>query len=127
VSGAAAVWLVVAFALPTGCGCAWVLGRRLVRRLGERRGTPVPGPPIERVSADLRRLHALLDAIENAPNVPGKHVRCEATRAAYVDALMTACQQLDVAPPTGRPVPRAEIYRVEADLRRRGLDVRATG
>ena len=126
-SGAAAVWLVVAVALPTGCGCAWVYGRRLAGWLGERRRRPTLDPPIERVGADLRRLHALLDATENAPDLPGKHVRCAATRAAYLDALETACRQLDVPPPAGRPVPRTEIYRVEAELRRLGLDVRAAG
>jgi hypothetical protein len=125
VDGSAALWLVVALLLPTGCGVVWVVGRRSVRRLAERRRTPVAGPPIERVSDDLRRLHALLAETENAPNLPGKHVRCQATRAAYLDALATACRQLDVPPPAGRPVSRAEIYRVEADLRRVGLDVRA--
>jgi hypothetical protein len=126
-SGAAAFWLVVALVLPTGTGLAWVLGRRLAARVTERRRRPAGQPPIERVSADLRRLHALLAATEDAPDRPGKHLRCEATRAAYLDALEVACRQLGVDPPAGRPVPRAEIYRVEADLRRRGLDVRAVG
>ena len=50
--------------------------------------------------------------------------------AAYLDALRTACQRLEVTPPrvTGPPgnpqASQAEIYRVESDLRRRGLDVR---
>jgi hypothetical protein len=127
VSEGAAIWLVVALMLPTASGFAWVLGRWLVRRLGERRRAVVAGPPIERLGADLRRLHALLEATENAADLPGKHLRCEATRAAYVDALAVACRQLDVAPPAGPAAPRSEIYRVESDLRRRGLDVRAGG
>jgi hypothetical protein len=127
VSGDAAVWLVVAVLLPTGMGYAVVLGRRIYRRLAERRCTSVAGHPIERIGADLRRLHALLDATENAPDLPGKNLRCQATRAAYVDALTTACRKLGVPPPAGCPVPRAEIYRVESDLRRVGLDVRPAG
>jgi hypothetical protein len=47
-----------------------------------------------------------------------------AVRAAYLDLLGAACQQLQVRPPAGRPVPRTEIYRVESELRRAGLDVR---
>ena len=38
----------------------------------------------------------------------------------------TACQRLEVSPlPPGDHVPQAEIYRAEAGLRERGLDVRA--
>jgi hypothetical protein len=129
VSEDAAIWLAVALLLPTAAGYAVVFGRRAVRSLMERRReASATTPPIERLSADLRRLHAQLDATENAPDLPGKHLRCEATRAAYLDALATACQRLDVPPPpTGRPVPRAEIYRAEAALRQAGLDVRASG
>ena len=120
-------WLIVAVLLPTGLGYSFVLGRRLVGRVVEWRRRPVPEQPIERLGADLRRLHVLLDATETGANVTGKQIRCQATRAAYVDALATACRRLDVPPPAGNPVPRAEIYRVEADLRRLGLDVRPTG
>src|SRR5690242_14358975 len=81
VSEDAALWLFVALLLPTGCGTAWVLGRRLVRRLGERRHAPVSGPPIERVAADLRRLRAQLEAVEDDPHLPGKALRCRAIRA----------------------------------------------
>lgn len=123
----AAVWLIVALLLPTGSGFLWVVGRRIARRLGERRGVRVSGPPIERLGADLRRLHALLDATENAADLPAKHLRCQAIRAAYLDALAVACHRLDVEPPVGRPVTRVEIYRVESDLRRHGLDVRTRG
>jgi hypothetical protein len=127
VSGASAFWWGVALALPTAAGVTWVLGRRVVTLVGERRWQSPSSPSIERVGADVRRLHDLLAATEDAPNLPGKHLRCAATRAAYLDALATACRQLGVAPPSGRPVPRSEIYRVEADLRRHGLDVRAGG
>jgi hypothetical protein len=42
-----------------------------------------------------------------------------------LDALCTACERLEVSPPPGgERTPQAEIYRVEAALRERGLDVR---
>ena len=49
----------------------------------------------------------------------------QALRGAYLDALSAACQRLDVSPPPGGDrAPLAEIYRAEAALRQRGLDVR---
>lgn len=118
--------LLIAMLLPTAVGGAWV-GARGLYRAWERRGRPALSAPqpIERIAADLRRLHRLLDATENSVNLPKKFQRCQATRAAYVDALSAACRQLQVPLPAGRPVPQTEIYRVEADLRNRGLDVRA--
>lgn len=118
-------WFGVALLLPTALGYGAVGARRIVRLVGNR-GAPTPSPwPIDRLSADLRRLHTLVEKTENTVGVPAKNVRCQAARAAYLDALLAACQELEVPPPQGRPVARAEIYRVESDLRRRGLDVRA--
>ncbi len=49
---------------------------------------------------------------------------CRALRGAYLETLAAACQRLEVSPPPrGDQVPQAEIYRVEAALRQRGLDV----
>jgi len=68
--------------------------------------------------------------METRTDLPAKNLRLRALRAAYVDALNDACCRLDVTPPGGaagaRPgdVRQAEIYRVEAALRQRGLDVR---
>jgi hypothetical protein len=71
-----------------------------------------------------------LDQTENASyRLPGKYLRCRAVRAAYLDALRTACLAVDVAPPVPEDpdrVPQTEIYRVEAALRLRGMDVRPT-
>lgn len=116
--------LVLALLLPTAVAYT-VVGVRRLRLLMDARRPALPPQPIERVSADLSRLRRLLDETENRSDVPAKNLRCRATRAAYLDALGAACRQLEVAPPTGKPVPRAEIYRVEAELRLRGLDVRA--
>jgi hypothetical protein len=105
---------------------------RLVRRewdqIAEQRRTARPSlVPIERVGADLRRLRAQLEARENRPGSTGKGLKMRAIRTAYLQVLTTACQQLDVRPPEqlGQlDVPTAEIYRVEVELRGRGLDVR---
>lgn len=120
--------LAFAIALPTLCGYALVIAFRAVRgaerwREAHRRA---PVVPIERLATDLRRLHAQLDATETAADLPAKQLRTRAVRAAYVDALGTACRRLDVEPPatSAERVPLTEIYRVEAALRARGLDVR---
>jgi hypothetical protein len=87
-------------------------------------------PSIERVSADLRRLRLQLEMMENRPGTTGKGLKMGAVRAAYIEVLGIACGQLDVRPPEclGSPQPSvAEVYRVEAELRQRGLDVRLPG
>lgn len=112
--------------IPTALGYLYVFGKVVVGRVTDRRAAPSEFP-MERIERDLRRLHDLLDRTETAADLPAKHQRCVATRAAYLDALETACGRLDVTPPSGQPVSRAEIYRVEADLRRVGLDVRPVG
>lgn len=50
----------------------------------------------------------------------------QAVRGAYADALAQACQRLGVPPPGGERARLADIYRTEAALRQRGLDVRET-
>jgi hypothetical protein len=83
---------------------------------------------IERVAADLRRLRLQLELRENRPGTTGKGMKMAALRRAYVEVLGTACRQLDVRPPqqAGQlETPMAEIYRVESELRARGLDVRS--
>jgi len=105
---------------------------RLVRRqyeliVEQRRPATASLVPIEKVTADLRRLRAQLEARENRPGLTGKGMRMGAVRIAYVQVLTLACQRLEVAPPRTGPhwhTPLAEIYRVEAQLRERGLDVR---
>jgi len=117
----------LAAALPTAIGLTLVLAGRLFRWHDDR-GKPQPAVPIERIGADLRLLHDQLESTENASSkLPGKYMRCRAIRAAYLDALRTACVAVDVAPPVPEDpdrVPQAEIYRVEAALRTRGMDVR---
>jgi len=118
--------------LPTAVGFAVIGSARVARwaarlRPVERRIThPVPVEPIERLAARLCRLHAELEDLENRSDVPVKGVRLRALRGAYLDVLRVACQRLEVSPlPPGDHVSQAEIYRAEAGLRERGLDVRA--
>jgi len=119
--------LCVACLLPTAAMFAMIWAWKGTRWLAER-SRRIPEPvPIERIGADLRRLRAELEAVETRTDMPAKGLRLRALRGAYLDALVTACQRLDVSPPpSGEHVPQAEIYRVEVALRRRGLEVRET-
>jgi len=116
--------ILVMVAMPVA-GYALIGAWRGAHLLGEaRRKAPAPAP-VERLAADLRRLRAELDATETRDGLMAKQHRVRALRAAYQDALSTACERLGVAPPPrGGSAPLREIYRVEAALRERGLDVR---
>jgi hypothetical protein len=125
--------LVAVVFLPTAIGYGVVGAFRAARwadNWRQSRIAPPPPEPIERLAGTLRRLRAELEAMETRTGVPNKHLKVAALRGAYLDALGTACRRLEVSPPVieGHPVsPRvnqAEIYRVEAALRQRGLDVR---
>jgi hypothetical protein len=118
-----------AFLSLTAVGWAVQGGVRLYRAAGAHRApAPAPGPPIERLAADLCRLRARLEAAENDMGFTRfKAARLSALRGAYLDVLCATCERLEVRPPAadGRAaVPRAEIYQAEAALRERGLDVR---
>jgi hypothetical protein len=126
-----AVVLIGLLALPYVAAGAIRVVRRQYESITEQRAEqrrPAGGTvPIEKVAADLRRLRAQLEARENRPGLAGKGMRMGAVRTAYVQVLAEACQRLDVSPPRNGPhwhTPLAEIYRVEAQLRERGLDVR---
>ena len=119
--------LALAVLLPTITGYAAVLGVRAWRRIGESRTRPPPPEPLERLTARLRRLRAELEAIENTPRGPARQHKLRAIRGAYLDVLCVACDRLEVCPPPGGDrAAQADIYRAEAGLRQRGLEVRAT-
>lgn len=102
----------------------WAAERRLERRA---RAHPVATEPIERIAARMRSLRAELEAMETRSDVPAKGIRLRALRGAYLDLLRVACERLEATPPPpGDLIPQAEIYRAEAALRQRGLDVRET-
>jgi hypothetical protein len=123
------VELIAVLLLPTAAGYLLLGGFRLLRWAGDRRWRPAAAPGVtadERLAADLRRLRAELEPTEARTDLPAKRIRLGAVRAAYLDALAAACERLDVTPPPGgRRAPQTEIYRAEAALRQRGLDVRA--
>jgi hypothetical protein len=120
-----------AAALPTLAGFALIYAWRGAGWLGQarasRRAKAVAPEPLERLQADLRRLRAELEDTETRSGLTAKHHRVQAVRGAYLDALSAACLRLDVSPPLGGDrAAQSEIYRVEAALRQRGLDVRET-
>jgi hypothetical protein len=123
------VLLIFAATLPTAACFAVIYAWRGAGWLGEararRKAAAAPPEPIDRLQADLRRLRAELEATETRTGLTAKHHRVQALRGAYLDALSAACRRLDVSPPPGGDrAPLAEIYRAEAALRQRGLDVR---
>ena len=79
-----------------------------------------PGPPIERLVRDLRRLEREYSRIERS-DLPRRAVRLQGVSLAYDDALCACCTALEI-PWSGRPpldpVQRLEI---EATLAQRGL------
>ena len=111
---------------PTAAAYALIGGVRAFRWYAERRyrNRPVTTESIERLGANLRRLRAELEAVENKMGTPAKNLRLRALRAAYIDALCSACHRLEVSQPPAASASQAEIYRVESALRERGLDVR---
>jgi|SRR4051812_31282860 len=98
---------------------------KLLRRLLEKRAKPLcpQGPPIERVAADLRRVHRLL--VDYPSGTPA--ARRLGTRQAYDELLTQACRQVGV-PHRLAELPEGmdreiERLRVEESLRERGLAV----
>jgi hypothetical protein len=121
-----------AAALPTAAGFALIYAWRGAGWLGQararRRAEASPPEPVERLQASLRRLRAELEDTETRSRLTAKHHRVQAVRGAYLDTLSAACRRLDVSPPSGGDrATQSEIYRVEAALRQRGLDVRQAG
>jgi hypothetical protein len=117
---------IVAALLPIAAIYGLIASARAARWASDRRDNlNTAGPePIDRLAANLRRLRAQLENMETRTDLPHKNLRLRALRGAYVDALGTACKRLGVSPPSSDRAGQAEIYRVEAELRQRGLDVR---
>ncbi|MFC4005288.1 hypothetical protein ACFS2C_26200 [Prauserella oleivorans] len=113
----------VAVALPSVVFSLVLAIPRLVDKYARRREPPPPVPPVERLAADLRRVHRSLVAL--APDAPV--VRRRATIEAYDTLLAQACQavrvphQLDTVDGIEREIER---LRVEEALRGAGLAIR---
>ncbi len=98
---------------------------KLLRWFREKRAKPLEpqGPPIERVAADLRRVHRLLAGYPSGTPA----ARRFGTRQAYDELLTQACRQIGV-PHRLAELPEGmdreiERLRVEESLRERGLAV----
>jgi hypothetical protein len=118
--------LILVLVLMPATGYALIVGWRGASWLAEKRCKPPAPESIDRLTGNLRRLRAELNDTETQDGLTAKHHRVRALRGAYIDTLTAACERLDVPPPPGDRAPLAEIYRVEAALRQRGLDVRET-
>ncbi|MGB9378221.1 MAG: hypothetical protein WCB04_11980 [Mycobacteriales bacterium] len=101
---------------------------RFLRLLGEvaervhpARQVP-PGPPIEQLVADLRRISAKVDSLVAAGPIPGRILKVRSTTAAYDETLLLACRSLEVEP-GGRALPMTAEQRLttEAALTHAGL------
>ena len=118
-------WTALALLLPTAAMYVLIVVVRGGHGLAELRRKAPPPEPADHLQARLRRLRAQLEATESTPGATAKHHRVAAVRGAYLDTLREACARLDVSPPPGGDRARqADIYRAEAALRERGLDVR---
>ncbi|WP_216212174.1 hypothetical protein [Amycolatopsis aidingensis] len=104
----------------------WLLPKlaRLVTRLACRRRRAQPDlPPIERLAADLRRVHRSLRTLRQGAPV----VRRRATNQAYDALLVQACRAVEVPHRLEAELDgierAAERLRVEEELRRAGLAI----
>jgi hypothetical protein len=129
-----AIELIGVILLPTAVGYGVLGVIRAGRWVARRRSTAkarsyvvATAEPIERLAARMRKLRTELETMETRSDVPAKGIRLRALRGAYLDLLRAACERLDATPPPpGDLISQAEIYRTEAALRQRGLDVRET-
>lgn len=101
-----------------------IRGVRLGRDLADRRRPQQPPhPPIERLSADLRRVHRYL--IDLPPDAPA--VRRRSAEEAYDALLTSACESLEVRHElrdvSSRMDREIERLRVEEALRHAGLRI----
>jgi predicted HD phosphohydrolase len=117
--------LVLVVVLMPAAMYALIGGLRAVRWIDEKRRKAPPPMPVDRLTANLRRLRAELERTETSTELTAKRHRVRSVRGAYLDTLTEACQRFGVTPPSGDNATQADIYRTEAALAERGLDVRA--
>ncbi len=116
--------LVLVVVLMPAAGYAIIGGVRAARWLEEKRRKAPPPVAVDRLAANLRRLRAELEETETSAELTAKRFHVRSVRGAYLDTLAEACQRLGVSPPPGDGATQADIYRTEAALAARGLDVR---
>ncbi|OXM49100.1 hypothetical protein [Amycolatopsis alba] len=121
--GPVALYTVVAVAPSVLFWCALKVPA-VLRRWRRRREPEMPaGPPIEKLAADLRRVHRLLAELPSGASAVKRH----GTRQAYDALLVQACREVEVDHrldelPEGfdRGIER---LRVEESLAERGVSV----
>lgn len=119
------VYLVLVVVLMPAAGYALIGGVRAARWCAEARRKAPPPVPVSRLAASLRRLRAELDETETSAELTAKRFHVRSVRGAYLDTLAEACGRLGVPPPPGGDAAtQADVYRTEAALAARGLDVR---
>lgn len=116
--------LILVLVLMPVAGYALIVGVRVARWFGEARRKAPPPAPVDRLTANLRRLRAQLDETETSAELTAKRFHVRVARGAYLDALTEACGRFGVEPPPGDTATQADIYRTEAALATRGIDVR---
>ena len=93
----------------------WAGGGTLVRP----RPVP-PGPPIERLVSDLRRLEREYSRIERS-DLPRRVVRLQGVSLAYDDTLCACAVALEIPWSTRPPLDPIQRLEIEATLAQRGL------
>lgn len=78
-----------------------------------------PGPPLQRVALDLRRLEQEYVRVERS-DVPAKAFRLKAVSLAYDDTLLEACRILELPAPSA-PLSAVDRVQAQAELARAGL------
>jgi hypothetical protein len=116
--------LVLVLVLMPVAGYALIVGVRAARWLAEARRKAPPPVPVDRLEVNLRRLRTELDKAETSAELTAKQFHVRSLRGAYLDTLAEACRRMDVTPAPGDGATQADIYRTEAALAARGLDVR---
>jgi hypothetical protein len=116
--------LVLVLVLMPVAAYALIGGVRAARWLAETRRKAPPPLPVDRLESNLRRLRTELEETETSSELTAKRFHVRSIRAAYLDTLAEACRRLDVSPAPTDGATQADIYRTEAALAKRGLDVR---
>ncbi len=86
-----------------------------------RRPSPVTGPPLEQICADLHRINDEIAKVLGDPKLPARYHRLLAASLAYDAALADACRAVGLDPPTRRPLPQYVRLETEAALTTHGV------